>query len=80
VLKKTIAVNDSLSYRGYRFYQSGYDEKNEQYTTLSVVKDPGLETAYAGFAMLTVGIIYMLYVRPRLVKSRRGRRQEGLAE
>jgi hypothetical protein len=41
VQAKTIEVNHPFSYKGYTFYQSGYNPDDPSYTSLQVVKDPG---------------------------------------
>lgn len=48
--KGTISMNHILSYRGYRFYQSGYDE---EHSVLTVTHDPwGIGVTYTGYALL----------------------------
>jgi cytochrome c-type biogenesis protein CcsB len=52
-----IAMNRIFSYKGYRFYQSGYDE-DERGTTLLVSYDPwGIAVTYAGYAVLLLSIL-----------------------
>ncbi|HCR89795.1 MAG TPA: cytochrome C biogenesis protein [Prolixibacteraceae bacterium] len=55
-----VFMNNTLKHRGYRFYQSSYDQ-DELGTILSVNAD-GLGTAvtYIGYAMLFLGIILSL--------------------
>ncbi len=56
-----IFMNNTLQYRGYRFYQSSYDQ-DEQGTILSVNKDFwGTMVTYAGYLLLTVGMILSLF-------------------
>ncbi|MDU7692662.1 MAG: cytochrome c biogenesis protein CcsA [Helicobacter sp.] len=55
-----IFMNNVLDYRGYRFYQSSYDE-DEKGTILSVNKDPGKNVTYTGYALLILGSIWMLF-------------------
>jgi cytochrome c biogenesis protein ResB len=66
VLKTTIAVNAPLSYGGYHFYQSGWRANDLDYSGLKVVRDPGLGVVYAGLVMVCAGVLFTLYVRPRL--------------
>lgn len=54
-----IYMNHVLDYRGYRFYQSSYDE-DEKGTILSVNKDPGKLTTYAGYFLLFAGMFLSL--------------------
>jgi cytochrome c-type biogenesis protein CcsB len=64
-----IYMNHILKYRGYRFYQTSYDD-DEQGTILSLNHD-GLGTAvtYAGYIMLTLGIIMSLLNRKSHFRS-----------
>ncbi|RKY09204.1 MAG: hypothetical protein DRP66_02800 [Planctomycetota bacterium] len=64
VLEKTIEVNHPLYYGGYHFYQSSYDDKAGRYTVLSVTSDSGLMLVFAGFALMCVGAVYHLWLRP----------------
>lgn len=52
-----IEVNKPLSYRGFSFYQYGYDEAAPDKTLLQVVKDPGAGVAYSGYFFLLTGLI-----------------------
>lgn len=66
VVKTTsLAVNSPLSHRGYTFYQSGYDPNDPSWTSLQVVRDPGVPLVFLGFAGLLAGIFLGLYVWPR---------------
>jgi cytochrome c-type biogenesis protein CcsB len=56
-----IFMNNTLQYRGYRFYQSSYDQ-DEKGTILSVNKDFwGTMVTYLGYLLLTVGMILSLF-------------------
>ena len=55
-----IYMNNTLSYRGYKFFQSSYDE-DEKGTVLSVNKDPGVAITYFGYALLFIGLILVLF-------------------
>ncbi len=57
--KYEIYMNHTLSYRGYKFFQTSYDT-DEKGTKLSVNKDPGVEVTYFGYAMLFLGLIWTL--------------------
>jgi len=63
IAKKAIEVNSPLHYGGYHFYQHSYDQQNEQYTILTVYSDSGLSLVYAGYLMLSVGILWQLWFR-----------------
>lgn len=54
-----IFMNNVLDYKGYRFYQSSYDQ-DEKGTILSVNKDPGKIPTYIGYFLLTLGMFLSL--------------------
>ncbi|NQT92473.1 MAG: cytochrome c biogenesis protein ResB [Lentisphaerae bacterium] len=64
VAEKTIEVNSPLSYGGYTFYQSGFNPKDSKWTSLQVVRDPGVPLVYAGFAFMILGLIAVFYLYP----------------
>jgi len=55
-----IYMNNTLSYKGYKFFQTSYDT-DEKGTKLSVNKDPGMEVTYIGYALLFLGLILNLF-------------------
>ena len=56
-----IFMNNVLKHRGYRFYQSSYDQ-DEKGTILSVNKDPwGTLITYVGYFLLILGIILSIF-------------------
>ena len=58
VLKEgVIEVNRPLSFRGFSFYQYGYDADLPHQTILQVVKDPGLPVVYSGYFLLVAGML-----------------------
>lgn len=58
-----ISMNNIFRYRGYRFYQSGYD-RDAQGTTLSISYDPyGIGITYTGYAMLLITMIAFFFQR-----------------
>ena len=61
-LNYTIYMNNTLDYRGYRFFQSSYTE-DESATILSVNKDPGKVPTYIGYFLLFVGLIISLFAK-----------------
>lgn len=59
----TVSMNNIHSYRGYRFYQSGYD-RDKQGVVLSVAHDPwGIGVTYAGYACLLFSLIAFFFQR-----------------
>jgi cytochrome c-type biogenesis protein CcsB len=56
-----IAMNKVLKHRGYRFYQSSYDQ-DEKGSVLSVNRDPiGTGVTYSGYGLLFLFIILSLF-------------------
>lgn len=55
-LDAVISMNNTLSYKGYKFFQTFYDP-DEKGTILSITKDPGVEVTYIGYALLFLGLI-----------------------
>jgi len=76
-----IYMNHVLDHRNYRFFQSSYD-KDEKGTILSVNHDPGTWPTYIGYILLTLGMIWSLFVpNGRFQKLLKGARklQQGAA-
>jgi len=71
VAEQTIEVNHPLTYRGIRFYQSNYRKDDPTYSGIQVVKDPGLPLVWAGLIMVSVGVAFCFYVKPRLSQGRK---------
>ncbi|HKK62976.1 MAG TPA: cytochrome c biogenesis protein CcsA [Bacteroidales bacterium] len=58
-----IYMNNVLKHRGYRFYQSSYDQ-DEKGSILSVNRDRlGTGVTYAGYFFMTLGMILALFVK-----------------
>jgi len=56
-----IYMNHVLDHRGYRFFQSSYD-RDEKGTILSVNHDPGTLPTYIGYLLLTIGMLWVLFL------------------
>ena len=69
--EKTIAVNTPLSYGGYTFYQSGYNPQDLTWTSLQVVRDPGVMVVYLGFVLIMVGLTMVFWVAPMAETGKR---------
>lgn len=55
-----VSMNNIYSYRGYRLYQSAYDEDMKG-SILSVNSDPwGIPITYFGYALLFISLLWML--------------------
>lgn len=58
-----IEMNAPLRYRGYTFYQSSFQQgENEQISILAVVKNPGWLLPYFGTLIITAGLIMHLFI------------------
>ena len=68
---RVVEVNSPFSYEGYTFYQSGYNPEDLSYTSLQVVKDPGVPVVYAGFSLMIVGLFIVFYLGPWLSAERK---------
>ena len=55
-----IYMNNTLTYGGYKFFQTSYDT-DEKGTQLSVNKDPGVEITYIGYTLLFLGLLLNLF-------------------
>ncbi len=51
-----ISMNDPLRYRGYTFYQSGFDN-NDTTSILQVVKNPAMIMPYIACALVALGLV-----------------------
>jgi cytochrome c-type biogenesis protein CcsB len=56
----SIFMNHILRHRGYRFYQTSYDD-DEAGTVLTVTRDPGMFPTYAGYFLLGLAMIANLF-------------------
>ncbi|MDF1875561.1 cytochrome c biogenesis protein CcsA [Sulfurimonas sp. SAG-AH-194-I05] len=55
-----IYMNNILNHRGYKFFQSSYDQ-DEKGTVLSVNNDPGTLPSYLGYLLLAIGMYWSLF-------------------
>jgi cytochrome c biogenesis protein len=72
---RTVEVNAPLRHKGYRFYQSSYDDRRTdsdgRWTTiLQVRKDTGSPLVWAGLVAVSLGLVLGLYFSPRHVYAR----------
>ncbi|MCF8226361.1 MAG: cytochrome c biogenesis protein CcsA [Bacteroidales bacterium] len=60
---RNIYMNNVLKHRGFRFYQSSYDQ-DEKGSILSVNKDlAGTAVTYTGYLLMALGMVLALFVR-----------------
>lgn len=76
-----IYMNHVLDYRGYRFFQSSFDQ-DEKGSVLSVNHDPGTLPTYIGYLLLVIGFIWS-FITPKgrfqYLKKRLGKLQNRTA-
>lgn len=72
-----ISMNHPLHYRGYTFFQASYANGERATSIFSVSRSPGLPLVYAGTALVSVGVVWMFYLKPWIAR-RQARR--ALAE
>ncbi len=59
-----IQMNQELSYGGWKFFQSSYNQTPDRdQTVLSVAKDPGQPIVFLGYALLLIGMVTVLATR-----------------
>jgi hypothetical protein len=57
VKEAMVEVNAPFTYKGYTFYQSGFNPGDPSWTSLQVVRDPGVILVYAGFLVMIIGMM-----------------------
>ena len=67
---QNVEVNHPLKYRGYTFYQTGYNPNDPSWTSLEVVRDPGVPLVYGGFALMIAGLFVVFYLNPWLASRK----------
>ncbi len=80
VTTRRVEVNYPLRYKGYRFYQASFDDRRTDAqgrwtTVLTVRKDPGAPYVWVGITIVSLGLIFSMYIIPRelyMVFSRDG--------
>lgn len=65
VREHKIGMNRPLNYRGFKVFQSGYqqEEGRPEVSIFTVAKDPGIPVKYAGALVLLVGTMLQFYSR-----------------
>ena len=64
--RAVIFVKQPFEFGGWTLYQVNFNPDDPTYSGLEAVRDPGVLWVFAGFALICVGVFYMLYVEPRL--------------
>jgi len=66
-----IWMNHPLTHRGYTLFQSSYQQaEGREATVLSVSKEPGEPIAFAGYVLVVLGMIIVLFTRIGQVRER----------
>jgi cytochrome c biogenesis protein ResB len=65
---RVVEVNRPMKYKGYTFYQTGYNPDDLSWTSLEVVRDPGVPLVYAGFGLIIAGLFIVFYLNPWMTK------------
>ncbi|HET8646347.1 MAG TPA: cytochrome c biogenesis protein ResB, partial [Vicinamibacteria bacterium] len=71
--EQLIAMNRPLHYRGYTFFQASYAQGERMTSIFSVSRSPGLPLVYAGTALMSLGVVWMFYLKP-MIARRQARR------
>lgn len=70
-IKTPIRVNEPINFKGYTIYQATYARTADKFLSgLQCNYDPGKRILYIGFVTAVVGVIYMFYVKPIVLKRR----------
>jgi hypothetical protein len=68
-----ISMNQPLHYRGYIFFQASYVEGQPMMSILSVTRAPGLPLVYLGVGLISLGVLWMFYLKPYLARAQGAR-------
>ena len=63
-----ISMNHPLHYRGYIFFQASFVEGQPMMSIFSVARAPGLLLVYIGCTLITLGVVWMFYIKPYLAR------------
>lgn len=63
-----ISMNHPLHYRGYIFFQASFVEGEPMMSIFSVARSPGLPLVYMGVSLISLGVLWMFYVKPMLAR------------
>jgi hypothetical protein len=63
-----ISMNHPMHYRGYIFFQASFVEGQPMMSIFSVAAAPGLPLVYLGTTLISLGVVWMFYVKPYLAR------------
>lgn len=70
-VKTPIRVNEPINFKGYTIYQATYARTADKFLSgLQCSYDPGKKFLYLGFVTAVLGVIYMFYIKPIVLKKR----------
>lgn len=79
VLQRDVRVNQPLFHAGFHVYQSNFNPDDPSFSGLLVVHDPGLDVVFAGFTMMTLGVAFLLLVRPKRIAKQLAKLEKEVA-
>lgn len=75
-----IYMNHVMDYNGWRFFQSSYDPETLARSIFTASYDPGKHVVYGGYLLTPLGLMFIVFVKPWLVRREAERRAAaGLA-
>jgi hypothetical protein len=76
-----IYMNHVMDYRGWRFFQSSYDPDTLAWSSFTASYDPGRKVVYTGYILTPLGLLFIVFVKPVLLRREAARRAAaGLAK
>jgi len=62
-LERKVMVNHPVTFKGWRFYLSSYDQQMRHYIVLSARRDPGRGTVIAGLWSVIIGVSIICFAK-----------------
>ncbi|RME73285.1 MAG: hypothetical protein D6776_07285, partial [Planctomycetota bacterium] len=75
-----IYMNHPLVHRGFTFFQSSYDPRTLKRSTFQVSWDPGWKTVYVGYALTVLGLLFVVWIKPIVLRREAQRRAQRALE
>ncbi len=69
-----IYMNHVMDFGGWRFFQSAYDPHTLRRSIFAVTYDPGKHIVYAGYLLTPLGLLFIVFVKPWLLRREAARR------
>jgi hypothetical protein len=77
VSEHLVSMNNPLRHRGYVFFQASFVEGAPMMSILSVARAPGLPLVYLGTVLISLGLAWMFYGEPWLLRRQEARTVHG---